>query len=210
MSDLGKLRRRLSIGALYLFVLFSLTIAGTRANALTVANFDVSFSGPGISASGVFQIGNNFASPPQTVAGPLGCALFNSCTSEYVGILSGTLNGNPMTYLSAGTVCNFASSSCPVGNLNDNLGEVLNNGSNIFYEPDGLGDGLSAGGVNYNLNLDQFQLCSATSCTTLTSYSAVPATGATPLSAALPLFATGLGGLGLLGWRRKRKVQAVA
>jgi hypothetical protein len=30
-----------------------------------------------------------------------------------------------------------------------------------------------------------------------------------PLPAALPLFATGLGGLGLLGWRRKRKAQAV-
>jgi hypothetical protein len=35
-------------------------------------------------------------------------------------------------------------------------------------------------------------------------------TSATPLPAALPLFATGLGGLGLLGWRRKRKAQAVA
>jgi hypothetical protein len=32
----------------------------------------------------------------------------------------------------------------------------------------------------------------------------------TPLPAALPLFATGLGGLGLLGWRRKRKVRAIA
>ena len=30
---------------------------------------------------------------------------------------------------------------------------------------------------------------------------------ATPLPAALPLFASGLGALGLLGWRRKRKVQ---
>jgi hypothetical protein len=30
-------------------------------------------------------------------------------------------------------------------------------------------------------------------------------TNATPLPAALPLFGTGLGGLGLLGWRRKRK-----
>jgi len=29
----------------------------------------------------------------------------------------------------------------------------------------------------------------------------------TPLPAALPLFATGIGGLGLLGWRRKRKTQ---
>ena len=31
----------------------------------------------------------------------------------------------------------------------------------------------------------------------------------TPLPAALPLFATGLGVLGLLGWRRKRKASAV-
>lgn len=33
---------------------------------------------------------------------------------------------------------------------------------------------------------------------------------ATPLPAALPLFTTALAGLGLLGWRRKRKAQAVA
>jgi hypothetical protein len=33
---------------------------------------------------------------------------------------------------------------------------------------------------------------------------------ATPLPTALPLFATGIGGLGLLGWDRKRKAQAVA
>jgi len=33
---------------------------------------------------------------------------------------------------------------------------------------------------------------------------------AIPLPAALPLFATGIGGLGLLGWRRKRKARAAA
>ena len=32
----------------------------------------------------------------------------------------------------------------------------------------------------------------------------------TPLPAALPLFATGLGALGLLGWRRKKKAAALA
>jgi hypothetical protein len=32
----------------------------------------------------------------------------------------------------------------------------------------------------------------------------------TPLPATLPLFATGLGALGLLGWRRKRKAHAIA
>ena len=41
-----------------------------------------------------------------------------------------------------------------------------------------------------------------------TIISLVPTT-TTPLPAALPLFATGLAGLGLLGWRRKRKAQAV-
>ena len=34
--------------------------------------------------------------------------------------------------------------------------------------------------------------------------------GNTPLPAALPLFASGLGALGLLGWRRKRKAAALA
>jgi len=29
--------------------------------------------------------------------------------------------------------------------------------------------------------------------------------GTTPLPAALPLFATGLGAMGLFGWRRRRK-----
>jgi len=38
-------------------------------------------------------------------------------------------------------------------------------------------------------------------------YSTAPTT---PVPAALPLFATGLGGLGLLGWRRKRKMQPIA
>jgi hypothetical protein len=34
--------------------------------------------------------------------------------------------------------------------------------------------------------------------------------GATPLPAAFPLFATGIGGLGLLGWRRKKRAAARA
>jgi hypothetical protein len=48
---------------------------------------------------------------------------------------------------------------------------------------------------------------------TLTSdvtFSAAYAVSATPLPAALPLFASGLGAMGLLGWRRKRKAAALA
>jgi hypothetical protein len=36
------------------------------------------------------------------------------------------------------------------------------------------------------------------------------ATSVVPLPATLPLFASGIGAIGLLGWRRKRKAQAVA
>ena len=37
----------------------------------------------------------------------------------------------------------------------------------------------------------------------------VPNAGTTPLPPALPLFASGLGALGLLGWRRKKKAAAL-
>jgi hypothetical protein len=40
-------------------------------------------------------------------------------------------------------------------------------------------------------------------------YSSSVAVSATPLPAALPLFATGLGALGLLGWRRKRRSSVI-
>jgi hypothetical protein len=42
------------------------------------------------------------------------------------------------------------------------------------------------------------------------SYDFTPNVATTPLPAALPLFASGLGAMGLLGWRRRRKVQATA
>jgi hypothetical protein len=45
-----------------------------------------------------------------------------------------------------------------------------------------------------------------TTCGSLTASTPPPV----PLPTALPLFATGIGALGLLGWRRKRKAQAVA
>jgi len=44
----------------------------------------------------------------------------------------------------------------------------------------------------------------------LTQFDYNPVAPATPLPAALPLFATGLGAMGLIGWRRKRKARAVA
>jgi hypothetical protein len=48
------------------------------------------------------------------------------------------------------------------------------------------------------------------SCAAAGGFSSFDITATTPLPAALPLFATGLGALGLLGRRRKRKAAAVA
>jgi hypothetical protein len=41
-------------------------------------------------------------------------------------------------------------------------------------------------------------------------FSNIDVVASTPLPAALPLFVTGLGAMGLFGWRRKRRAQAVA
>jgi hypothetical protein len=56
--------------------------------------------------------------------------------------------------------------------------------------------GQSIVSVSYNATSD------------IVSLDDVQFSSATPLPAALPLFATGLGGLGLLSWRRKRKAVA--
>ncbi len=74
--------------------------------------------------------------------------------------------------------------------------------TNSFEPPDPCfrGATCSAGGpiVGYQLdpqNIGQIGTWNAT-------------VGTTPLPAALPLFATGLGAMGLLGWRRKRRAAA--
>jgi hypothetical protein len=59
----------------------------------------------------------------------------------------------------------------------------------------------SGGGAGFTIPSDQLFV------TAQSAWTIVPLVP-TPLPAALPLFATGLGALGLLGWRRKRKQAA--
>ena len=59
------------------------------------------------------------------------------------------------------------------------------------------------GGTGDPLQLYSFEPVSGSTCS-LTEFCA-----ATPLPAALPLFVTGLGALGLFGWRRKRRAAAI-
>ena len=65
-----------------------------------------------------------------------------------------------------------------------------------FHYQSVCGPGIATCGTGWSGSLD-------------ITYNFTPSTAAeTPLPAALPLFATGLGALGLLGWRRKRKQAA--
>jgi hypothetical protein len=75
-------------------------------------------------------------------------------------------------------------------------------------EPDGSGISFIAGGVSFNVFQDgpYIYLYTSNETSNFVAFGAAPAPpSATPLPAALPLFATGLGAMGLLGWRRKRK-----
>ena len=73
---------------------------------------------------------------------------------------------------------------------------------------------ITAGGTNLNLWFQWEATCDVTCLDPFGGFelttTAVTAPTPTPLPAALPLFATGLGALGLLGWRRKRKGAALA
>ena len=63
----------------------------------------------------------------------------------------------------------------------------------------------ASGGLTFNL-----AAISSTSSTSSLFETSTGTVSQTPLPAALPLFASGLGAMGLFGWRRKRKTQAVA
>jgi hypothetical protein len=87
-----------------------------------------------------------------------------------------------------------------------NLGVTLVNQSGNGLGGVRISDGFASAGQTFNENVDAFTIGISGQNTT---FNFDPA-AATPLPAALPLFATGLGALGLLGWRRKKKTTALA
>ena len=81
---------------------------------------------------------------------------------------------------------------------------VVDSGSLQFVDPGSSfapisvsGSGITDLQLNNNFGTDKWYFA-------IQELTFTPGTSATPLPAALPLFATGIGGLGLLGWRRKR------
>jgi len=101
----------------------------------------------------------------------------------------GTGNGSVQSVTSSGTASSAAVVAAFTG-----LGTFPAD----FHYQSVCGAGIATCGTGWSGSLD-------------ITYNFTPSAAAeTPLPAALPLFATGLGALGLLGWRRKRKAQAVA
>ena len=145
-----------------------------------------------------------------TIFGSNGLFLFNSTTpatvtysifdvSTNIGALTGhTAGAAAFTDLGSGLVygsTSFAATTAASPQLVIDLAGGLNNINAALGSLFALGGGTS-------LVSNQGFLWSSS---TLDPAAQLTLEFATPLPAALPLFASGLGALGLLGWRRKRK-----
>jgi hypothetical protein len=113
-----------------------------------------------------------------------------------------TLSFDPIKYFAfdgAGTLT--LSSDAGLGKTLTNVsfitiginGWAYGDASSVWYSQDNYGNTLTTSGS-----------------ATITELTGQGNQGETPLPAALPLFATGLGALGALGWRRKKKAAALA
>jgi hypothetical protein len=185
---------------LLLSAAFAVLLSAQTANTAT---FDVSFQFTGT---------DNLSNLPATVTvtGTIvtdcdSCFLQQTDISSWSFTFSGGLTGSA----SGGT------SDPPgiTGNVLSASGGVLtyeSGGDAIFT---GTGQSQMAFGLNVETQLRAQILTSENVLGSVTlpfQIATEEIVSTTPLPAALPLFATGLGGLGLLGWRRKRKAQAVA
>jgi hypothetical protein len=171
------------------FAGFSSVMAGTATFTGTAGGVSelINVNGPGFAASG----GNDFL----TNSVPDNVAVF-----AHVYTLTITLSSSVTAFgLDFGT-----------STSGQNVSFALSNGATAnVTTPESFFDGLDFIGFISSQPFDTITL-SVTGPSGWGVEDITTATAATPLPAAIPLFASGLGALGLFGWRRKRTARSVA
>ena len=196
-SDLVVFHSSLNPSATTTDVALNVDLAGhLSASGGAVANVEIR------TTLNTFEIGHLLAGIDTTAPTPATCAstfAVGGCSfaSLSVGALTTqTLHNVPLDtavllvmFINAGALAVF-----PGASANSSFGQSLDfpTGTAVFVLPDGVTANAPDSFLTNNI------------------FSPPGATAATPLPAALPMFASGLAALSLIGWRRKKKAAALA
>jgi len=203
--------------------------AGGQGFATATFSTNVTISGPPVTPGTQIPIALNLA-----VAGALGIGGTANTTWTAIGEINHTdftisstiISNNPATHTPGGL--NFISGGETFAPLSDLVGGVLQTGSvmvdpsspvqilftlQVFGEGNLVDDVFFPSSLEFPKGIDVFtKLPDGYTVNDADAFlfnnRFLPPDNTTPLPAAFPLFATGLGALGLLGWRRKRKLAA--
>jgi hypothetical protein len=179
-------------------ILLGFLLCISAASASTY-NYDVSYDVGGSLVTGTFVTDTN--------SGALAASDFVSWSLTYQGT---TISGGPTVEIINGDPLTATATGITFDPLAPH-GAIVFSANNLTLDFDSLNEPGTGLAVFRECALGQ---CNATAFSTFTSALTIANGGApiaaTPLPAALPLFAGGLSALGLLGWRRKRKAAAQA
>jgi hypothetical protein len=142
-----------------------------------------------------------------TSGGPIGLAVLNWEIALSNISLTQTLHATQF-FIDWGTNGTLFSPTTNTGNLSVETNPITGSGNVL-----GESFSLNLSSVSFNASENPFDALAADGfvVASLNEFQAAFLVSTpTPLPAALPLFATGIGGLGLLGWSRKRKARAAA